>query len=123
MTQDARTDAQLIAARRREDERRYLLSVTDPKLAPKLAPGMQALRSRLIEQGSLSWESAVATALRHSDLAVKTVDVMLRKLLMVGFLTKSGEYSRTYNRRTKNWVVTDTRTVRLVDWPEAKTEN
>lgn len=118
MTQDARTDAQLIADRRREDERRYLLSITDPTMAPRLAPGMQALRAELAARGSLSWEAALATVLRNSDMAVKTADGMLRKLILGEFLTKSGEYSRTYNRRSKRWTVSDTRAVHLIDWPD-----
>ncbi len=123
MTPDTRTDAELIADRRRRDERRYLLTITDPTVAPRLAAGMQALRAELLDRGSLGWEAAVATVLRNSDVAVKTADLMLRKLIMGEFLTKSGEYSRTYNRRTKKWIVSDTRAVHLVDWPEGGEES
>lgn len=110
------TDTDYIAERKRHDEHVFLTGTTDPDVAPRLAPGIRALRERLT-QGPASWDAAMAAALRPTDLAVKTVDNVVRRLIAAGFVVKTGEYSRTYNRKRRTWAVKDTRTLALGDWP------
>ncbi|HEY9413529.1 MAG TPA: hypothetical protein VIQ30_02115 [Pseudonocardia sp.] len=112
------TDADFIAQRRFADERTYLLKATDLETAPRLAPGMRALRECLVTQKRpVAWTTALAAALRPNDLAVKTMDNMIRKLIAHGFVIKTGDYSRTYNRKARTWRVVDTRKLTLGDWP------
>lgn len=113
------SDLELIARRRAEDQRRFLISALNDENAPRLAPAANAMRDLLRGGEWQSWAAVMAAALRGSDLAVKSVDNFLRQLLTAGFVERRGEYERRYNRAARRWQHGDTREVRLIDWPES----
>lgn len=116
---DLMGDAQLVAARRNEDRKKFLISILDDEHAPRMASGVRAMRSALLESGGwLHWTTVLAVGLRHTDVAVKTLDGILRQAVQAGFAVRRGEYSREYDRRNRRWVATDTRELQLIDWPD-----
>lgn len=108
-------DAAFVAHRRDQEEIEYLRGVTDPERAPRLAPAMLALRTATARD--TPWVSAVAEALRASDITTKTIDNLIRKLIKHGFLTRTGTYDRTYDRADQRWEVRDSRVLVRGDWP------
>jgi hypothetical protein len=111
-------DRELIEQRRREDARRFLISALDPENAPRLSFGLRAARMTLADGHWHPWAAVVAAGLRASDLAVKTLDTQVRLALHAGLLERRGEYSRTYDRKQRKYVTTDSRELRLIDWPD-----
>lgn len=112
------SDEEFLAQRRLADDRRFLIQSTDPETAPRLAPAMQAIKGLLYGAGS-GWvrhSALLAGAVRASDLAVRTVDNMVRRATTAGMIEKRGEYSRAGRGRKAS----DTRAYRLADWPEAE---
>jgi hypothetical protein len=114
------TDEDFVRQRQREDTINYLVGMTNFETAPRLAPAMRALRAVVAQAGAqgVPWTTATASALRASDVAVKTVDNLMRKMVDVGFLIRTGEYDKRFNRRSRSWSGRDNRRVALGDWPE-----
>ena len=115
MTTDVAADSAYLAERKTADERRYLIRSMDPDVAPRLAPAVRAVHEHLADGRALAWDSVIAVGLRSSDLTLRTVSNTLRKLIAHGFVVREGKYSRAYVRG--HWRVSDTRTVRMGDWP------
>lgn len=113
------TDEELIARRRTEDRRIFLIKALDPEHAPRMAGAIRAVRDALSSAAWRPYSAVLAAGVRASDVAVKTVDNQLRASIAVGMVELRGQYSRWYDRRAKRWVVTDTRELRLIDWPES----
>lgn len=111
------SDGDYVARRTRQSERDYLINATSPERAPRLAPALLALRAQLSDCDATPWTTAVAVALRSSDIAPKTIDNMLRKLIAHGFVVKRGEHTSAVRNRKR--YVTDERTLHLGDWPVA----
>lgn len=111
-------DMELIKQRQARDDVRFMVNALDPEQAPRLAPAVRALRD-LVADGWASHTATLAAMLRASDLAVKTADSLMRRAVTAGLVERRGEYSRTRNRRTRQWEVRDTRAYRLVNWPES----
>jgi len=111
-------DMDYVRQRADADEMAYLIKAMDPAVAPKLAPAMHAIRASLEgERGGREWASVVATGLRSSEVTVKTLDNLIRKMIKHGFLIKEGEYQREYRRGRRGFTVTDMRRLTLGDWP------
>jgi hypothetical protein len=119
MTNHHASDTEYLAERRFAEERAYLINTSDPAIAPKLSPAVLALRALLAEAHPryVPWDSAMAEMVRKSEIAVRTAENLLRKFIAHGFVDRRGEYSRTYAKRTRKWSVTDSRAVRLGEWP------
>ena len=113
------TDEEFVRQRAQDDEHAYLINTTDYEIAPRLAPATRALRDALQDAGpgGLPWATAVASGLRASDVAVKTLDNLVRKMINQGLVLKRGEYTRRYNRQARQWVVSDSRRLSLGEWP------
>lgn len=112
------TDEDLIAERRKVDARRFLTNALNPDNAPRLAPALRAALDYLLAHGTVPYSAVLAEMLRASDLAVKTCDNQIRNAVECGYLQRTGEYSRTYSKRLKQWSTKDTRMIRLIEWPE-----
>lgn len=107
------SDEDFIASRRLADARKFLTNALDPSVAPRLAPALIAVRKILADGEWVAWTSVLAEGLRASDITVKTLDTQIRNAVVCGVIEKRG----TYVRRSR----TDTRELRLVDWPEPGT--
>lgn len=109
------SDADLINARRSHDERAFLANSRDPAKAPILAPAMNGICALLADDRWHPHEAVIASGLRGSEAAVKTVDGMLRRAIVAGFVEKRGGYSRT--RAKGRWHISDSRQYRIIEWP------
>ena len=107
------SDSEFVQQKRRADDRTFLINSLDPEKAPRLAPGMRALRQSLAGGGWVRHDAVLAAGLRASDLTVKTVDAQLRRAVTAGMVEKRGEYTRAYRGRPAE----DSRKYRLKDWP------
>lgn len=98
------TDEEFIHERRQADELDYLRNAIDPEYAPRIAPALIAIRRTLADATHpVPHASVLAVGLRSSDIAVSTLDNMIRKLTKHGFITKHGEYvSNRYKRGVKD---------------------
>jgi hypothetical protein len=111
------TDEEFIAQRRKADERAYLISSADPAIAPRIAPAVLAIRSALTDAADpLTHAAVLALALRASDLAVSTVDNLIRRFVKHGFIIKHGEFVQPFPRRRGVRGV-DNRAYTLGEWP------
>ena len=111
------TDTELIARRRAEDRRIFLIKALDPANAPRMAGALRAVRDALGVGGWRPYDAVLAAGVRASDITVKTVDNQIRASIAVGMVDRRGEYRRWYDRRAGQWNVTDTRELRVIDWP------
>lgn len=107
------SDAEFIAQRRSVDDRAFLIRSTDPEVAPRIAPAVNGIRSLLADGRWHRHDAVVAAGLRASDLAVQTVDNVLRRAMKVGMVERRGEYVSAYRARKAS----DTREWRLSSWP------
>jgi hypothetical protein len=110
-------DAAYVAEQSAREAREFVLNSTRHDVAPRLAPAALAIRELVDDGRARDWAAVVAAGHRRSDVTVKTVDGFLRKAISTGCLVKAGSYSRYFDRRSRKWIVSDTRTVRLGDWP------
>lgn len=109
------TDAEFLAERRRIDGREFLINSLNAEKAPRIAPAARAIRALLAESsGWHRYAEVVAVGVRASDLAVKTVDNLLRTAVFAGLIERRGEYERGFRGRP----AVDMRAYRLIDWPE-----
>lgn len=111
------TDDELIRRHQVWDERIFLVQALTPAKAPKLAPALLALRNHLLDENTHSHSELLAHSLRNSAITVDTANGLIRRISNAGFMSKSGRYSRKYNKLSKTWEVTDTREYKLIEWP------
>jgi hypothetical protein len=109
-------DEEFIAQRQARDARRFLEAAVDPDVAPRLSPALIAIRKTLSADGPTAHVTVLAAGVRAGDLAVKTVDNVLRELMRAGMVRRVGSYTRTYDRRSRRYVAHDTRMYFLEDW-------
>lgn len=111
-------DEEYLAGRRRVDERTYLVGSLDPEIAPRMAPAAQAMRALLAEARPgerITQAALVARGARSSDLAVRTIENLISRLVRAGFIAQYGASTRP-GRHTRG----DARSYRLVEWPESR---
>lgn len=108
------SDEAFLAERRIADEKTFLIRSLDADRAPRIAPAVRAIRTLLADGEWHSWVSLAATGVRASDLAVRTVDNLIRRTVAAGVTEKRGESATTWRGRRSP----DTRELRLIDWPE-----
>jgi hypothetical protein len=116
---DLEADTKLIRERKIADMRRFAIEALDPEKAPRLSSAVRAVRELLVSRCGrwVPWPHVVATGLRESDLAVKTVESVIRNAVTAGVLERKGEWAAA---RGRGRAATDTRMVRLAglgDWP------
>lgn len=109
-------DEKFIERRRAEDARTWLTTAMDPDTAPRQSPALIAIRKTLSAEGPTPHAAVLAAGLRASDLAVTTVDNLLRELVRAGMVHKIGAYSSHYDRRKQQRIAHDTRVYLLGDW-------
>lgn len=107
------SDEQFLVERRMADERRFLISSMDPDVAPRNYRVMHAIKAA-VSAAPAPYTAVLAAGVRASDVTVKTVDNLIRRLVHHGFLVRSGVYVRA----TRHAVAEDTRSLKLGDWPE-----
>src|SRR5690349_21667413 len=114
----AENDAEFLSRRRREEFRNYMIKGLDSGVAPRMAFPLQAIRELLSDGAWHSWQSVVAAGVRAGDLQVNTVSNKLYTALTAGLIERRGAYSSRRKRNGSGSVVSDTRELRLIDWPE-----
>lgn len=107
-------DLDLIQERKIQDMRAFLVNALSDENAPRLAPALRAVRTLLLDGRWHHWTAALAAMLRASDVAVKSCESQLYNALKAGVIERRGDTTRNANRS----IATDTREIRLKDWPD-----
>lgn len=94
-------------------ERKFVIGLLDPKLAPRIAPAASKMRALLAESDWVGHDELLDAGLNASDLAPQTVKNVIRKAVAVGFVELAGSYVAGAKRRPTR----DTRRYKLIDWP------
>lgn len=110
------SDVDLVAERRREDVRRFLRGACDPQVAPRLAPALLAMLAMLADRRWHPWAEVLAVGLRDTDIAVRTLEARVSQAVGLGWLARRGEWSRTWDRGARKWIISDARELRLIEW-------
>lgn len=110
-------DMEYLEQRRADDEKAFLLKLTDPDVAPRYAPAFLAGRALLRSATRpVPHVELMATMARQSDVQIRSLENNLRKLCRHGFVRRTGEYSRRFVPR-QGWSAADTRRYTIGDWP------
>lgn len=95
---------------RREWYRQQVETQMDYNTAPRMAPAYELLWDSVEETRWDGWAELREMLAERSDLAISTVDNMIRSCVNAGYLQVRGKY----NRSTR----VDNRDVRVIEWPE-----
>jgi hypothetical protein len=109
------SDEDVVAERRKRDERRFLIATTSPDKGRRLTPAVNAVRALLADGEWHTHNQTLAAGLVTSDIAVRTLDNLLRRACTADLIERRGNYIRG-GVGGRN--ASDTREWRLIEWPE-----